>query len=263
VVGVQGAEISGEVEARSLNASLARADSEEARAAVIANRTDRSRERLSELRAEKERLDEAYENGSIDRGEYRARLARLGAEIRSLQRVTNATSDAAEDLPADVLERKGVNVTAIRTLRSDAADLSGPEVAAAAKRIAGDDAGREFGGPPANVSAPAGNDTSARGGQNVTADATDGSADRGGNGSAAANGTAGDGGGTPTDGRDAGSGSADGTTDRTAGGGDTTGSNAGDGAATADGSDRAGGNASDPGGSAALRGVGPAGSVGY
>lgn len=148
VLGVQQAEIEGEIELRAFGLRVANA-SNETRAEAVAEEANASEERLAELEAERERLEAARENGSIAEGQYRARLAKLAAEVNTTERVINATGTTAEGLPADLLERKGVNVTAIQTLRSQAENMTGPEVASVARSIAGPDVGQGLneGGP--------------------------------------------------------------------------------------------------------------------
>lgn len=144
VVGSEGAEIEGDFQERSFNASIANASSAAAKAAVVASAQGTLSDRLADLRERKAALTERYENGSMSRGEYQARLARLGAQIQTLTSMANRTSDAARDLPTEALEAKGVNVTALENLRQNAANLSGPEVAAAARNLT-------RGGPPAGL----------------------------------------------------------------------------------------------------------------
>lgn len=152
VVSVQRAEVDGEVAARAFDQRLARAETNGSRAGVVADEIDRIRQRLDELAAEQRELRAAHENGSLDRGEYRAELAQLRAEQRSLERRANRTEATARALPAAALEAKGVNATAIQQLRANAANLTGPEVAEIARSVAGNNAGAGLGpserGPP-------------------------------------------------------------------------------------------------------------------
>lgn len=153
VVGVERAAVEGEVASRTFGQRVAAAESSASRAAVVGTEFERLQDRLADLRAQRAQLDRAYENGSLSRGQYRARLAQLHARERAFQRLANRTASVARDLPADRLRENGVNVSAIRTLRSEAANLTGPETAAIARSIAGPSAGRGLGagGPPAFV----------------------------------------------------------------------------------------------------------------
>ena len=138
VVGVGKAEIDGEVESRAFGLAVARADSDEARAALIAATVNETRERVANLSERREALREARANGSMSQGEYAARVAELAARNENVERTANETAEAAEGLPADLLESKGVNASAIEDLRENARDLSGEEVAELAREIAGD-----------------------------------------------------------------------------------------------------------------------------
>ncbi|WP_415379314.1 hypothetical protein [Halosimplex sp. TS25] len=155
VVGVEQAEISGEVEARAFGQRVAAARSNASAAGVVAAEVDDLDERLAELDARMDELERAHENGTLSEGQYRARLAKLHAEQRALQRQINQTESVARELPAAALEAKGVNATAMATLRSQAGELSGPEVAAIARSIAGKNAGKGMGGPPDSAGPPA------------------------------------------------------------------------------------------------------------
>ncbi|PSP31848.1 hypothetical protein BRC64_08595 [Halobacteriales archaeon QH_10_67_22] len=150
-VGVERAAVEGEMERRTFGQRVAAARTNDSRAAVVGDQTARMQERLDELRAERRSIVRARENGSISEGQYRARVAQVHAEQRALERVAGETEAVARDLPADRLEANGVNVSALRTLRADAANLTGPEVAAIARNVSGPAAGRGLGperGPP-------------------------------------------------------------------------------------------------------------------
>jgi ferritin-like metal-binding protein YciE len=162
VVSVQGAEVSGEVDHRAFGHRIANANSDNATAAVLATEADALQVRLTEIHAEQERLRERYENGSLEQGQYKARMAKLVTEARTIDRILDSASQTAHGLPADALTAHGIGVTAIDTLRANASALTGPEVAAIAKEIAGN----EVGGPPISVGpqgnvsvGPAGNTT--------------------------------------------------------------------------------------------------------
>lgn len=153
VVGVERAAVRGELSERAFERRVAVAGSNASRAQVIGAEVESLQQRLDELEARETQLRAAYENGSLSTGEYRARMAQLHAEQRALQRLANRTGQAAAALPAETLAANGVNVTAIRQLRADAANLTGPEVSEIARSIAGKRAGQGLGpddaGPPA------------------------------------------------------------------------------------------------------------------
>jgi hypothetical protein len=146
VIGVQEAEIDGEVESRTFGIKIARANTDDAKAKAVAAQLNASEGRLTELRERLESLEEARENGSISDDRYAARAAKLQTEVNNVQRMGNETATASEGIPRETLEANGVNVTAIETLRQNAANMTGPEVAAVAKTIAGPGAGQ--GQPP-------------------------------------------------------------------------------------------------------------------
>ena len=151
VVGAERASVESEVSVRAFDRRVAAADSSRAKARVVGGQIDDLQERLDELDAERAELEAARENGTLSQGEYRARLARLYAEERALQRLANRTEETARGLPAETLREQGVNVTAIERLRSDARNLTGPEVAAVARSVAGRSVGRPAGaGSPDN-----------------------------------------------------------------------------------------------------------------
>jgi len=144
VVGSEAAELEGDLQERSFAVAFENASGDNGKAAVIASTHESLSDRLADLRAQKASLTERYENESMARSEYQARLARLSAQIRTLTSMANRTSDAARDLPAAALDARGVNVTALDELRQNAANMSGPAVAAAARNLT-------RGGPPENV----------------------------------------------------------------------------------------------------------------
>ncbi|MEF8973468.1 MAG: hypothetical protein V5A15_01150, partial [Haloarcula sp.] len=143
VVSVQEVELDGEVQSRTFGIRVAQASTDNAKAAVVADQVNDSEARLTELRQRKQALTEARENGSMSEGEYRAKAAQLHAETKNVQRLAAETNETASRLPAEALEKKGVNAAAVRTLSQRASELSGPEVAAIAQGIAGPNVGQQ------------------------------------------------------------------------------------------------------------------------
>ena len=141
VVGVQAAEFEGEIERNAFRIGLEQADDNATRASHIAAKLNESGTRLTELDERKAELQEQRENGNITEGQYRARMARLAAEAETVRRQLNQSNATAAELPEQTLRENGVNTTAIRTLRMNASELSGPEVAEIARSIAGDRSG--------------------------------------------------------------------------------------------------------------------------
>jgi len=143
VVGVQGAELDGDVQSRTYGLRVAQANTDAAKAAVVAEQLSDSRQRLAAIEQRKRSLDRARANGSMSEGEYRAKVARLHAETRTVERLVGQTNETAGRLPAAALERKDIDPAAIRTLAQRANELSGPEVAAIARGIAGPGVGEQ------------------------------------------------------------------------------------------------------------------------
>lgn len=141
IVGVQGAELEGEVDKRTFGLKVARAASDDARAQVVNEQLGDIQKRLENLSAQSMALDEARENGSLSQGEYAARVSELAARGQVAKDLTNETNRTAGTLPAEVLEANGVNVSAIQQLKNNANNLTGPEVAQIARSIAGPNVG--------------------------------------------------------------------------------------------------------------------------
>jgi chromosome segregation ATPase len=155
VVGVAQAEFEGEIEQRAYGIEYARAASDNAKADVVADRLNETQQRLDELEAQKNDLEEARENGEISEGEFQAQAAELAARTETVKKMADASEARANELPAELLESKGINVTAIQELKMNAENLTGPEVAAIAQSIAGEDVGQSVSeGPPEDVGVP-------------------------------------------------------------------------------------------------------------
>jgi hypothetical protein len=156
VVGVGQAEVDGAVDGRSFGQSIAAAESNESKAAVVAERVSGLESRLSELEQRRAELQEAVENGSMNRNAYEARTTTLAAQIQQVERQLNHSQRTTMALPEQARNAAGLNVTSIEALRSQAGELRGGEVAAIARGMAGPRAGAGIpdvarGGPPAGV----------------------------------------------------------------------------------------------------------------
>ncbi|MFB6091984.1 MAG: hypothetical protein ABEK02_03115 [Haloquadratum sp.] len=147
VVAVQGTAIQSEVGARAFGQRVAAAATNRSKAAVVATELNDSRERLETLRTRLSELRRAYEAGNVSEARYRVRMAQLNAEINALQRQLALVNETSASLPAPALRAHGVNASEIDRLRTRARNLSGPEVAAIARGIAGPNAGRGLGDP--------------------------------------------------------------------------------------------------------------------
>ncbi|NIB98411.1 hypothetical protein [Halobacterium sp. R2-5] len=169
VADVQAAEVEGEVERRAFGLQVAAANSNASKASVVAGQVENLDQRLAELRDRKQELETARENGTISESRYRAEMAGLAARISTLQGLTNETAETARGIPDEDLAERGVNATDLDRLRTSAGNLSGPEVAAIARSIAGP-AGNGTAGPPFGGNSTMGppTDTPASGNDNET-----------------------------------------------------------------------------------------------
>lgn len=149
-VSVGEAEVEGELDVHAFDRRVEEAPDDDARAAVVANAVNGTTERLAELRERRDELRERHENGTISESEYRVRTARLAAELSTAERVANKSASVAEGIPNETLAANGVDAERIETLRSEARDLRGGEVAEIARGIAGGNAGGSPGSPPAD-----------------------------------------------------------------------------------------------------------------
>ncbi|OLZ42554.1 hypothetical protein A6E15_17005 [Natrinema saccharevitans] len=156
-VGVQNAELEGDVSERAFGVRFAGAETNETKAAVVATEVNESRQRLNELESRLATLNESRETGEISEGRYRAEVATTAAEMRSVERRAATAETAAAGVPDRALADNDVDAESIGQLRARAGDLGGPETAAIARSIAGNDVGRSIGtdrGPGGPVDAP-------------------------------------------------------------------------------------------------------------
>lgn len=137
VVGVQEAELEGDVQQRSFGMKMAHAESQERQAAVVAERLDTVEERLTALEERKATLERQFENGEISDGKYSASMARVAAQTHALQEMTNQSERAAGQLPSHLLEERNVSADRIEMIQRHAGELSGPELSEMARDIAG------------------------------------------------------------------------------------------------------------------------------
>ena len=151
VVAVQRTEVESEVGSRAFGQRVAAAASNDSKAAIVSGEVNDSRERLADLRDRLDELKTAREAGNITEGRYRAETAQASAEINAIERRLEQSNETAASLPADVRAANGINASNIQRLRTEARNLSGPEVAEIARSIGGDRSGRGLGdnvGPP-------------------------------------------------------------------------------------------------------------------
>ncbi|MFP9190215.1 hypothetical protein [Natronosalvus vescus] len=105
------------------------------RAALIEERTAAHESKLEELEAEYQELREQRDD--LHPSEYNTRMTRITVELAGIDRSLEQTEQRARGA--------GVNVTELNTLRQNASELGGQEVAERAQQIAGVDPPR---GPP-------------------------------------------------------------------------------------------------------------------
>ena len=165
VVGVQNAEVTGEVESRAFEVGLDRAETSEERADLVAQRLDRSEQRLDAIEQRQRELQERRDAGELSQGAYAARMAETAARAETVRRDANRTAAVAGEIPETVRADRGLGDERLGTLRDRASELSGPEVAAIARGVTGTDVGgpiaSERRGPPAELPA---NESDRRGG---------------------------------------------------------------------------------------------------
>lgn len=106
------------------------------RAQLVTDRTGSLESRLDQLRAQNETLQTQYENGSLTQSAYVAQQSQLNARIDALRTAINDTDEAAQ--------AAGVNDSRLGTLRGNANNLTGQQVAGVATGLGG--------GPPGTVS---------------------------------------------------------------------------------------------------------------
>jgi len=146
IVGVQETEIGGDIEERAFGLAFAGAETNTSKAATVSAQVTDLRERIARLETRRAELRAARENGSIDGSEFRARMAILAAEARTTRRLANGTANATRRLPAIALTAQGVDPGSVRSLGRRASNLTGPEVTAIARSVAGSDVGRRVAG---------------------------------------------------------------------------------------------------------------------
>jgi len=138
------------------------ATNESEREEVITERTTALEDRVAAIEA---RIDRLRENrNDTNPVAYRAQMSAAAAQLASVQRSANRTADAAAGA--------GVDTSRLETLRANASEMAGQEVAAIARGLAGvvsagppdhagppDDAGPPGGDGPPGGQGPGGNET--------------------------------------------------------------------------------------------------------
>ncbi|WP_435093741.1 hypothetical protein [Halorubrum sp. N11] len=155
VIGVQRAEISGEVDSRAFEIGLNQTETPEQRADLVAERLNRTEDRLTEIERRQRELRERRDAGELSQGAFAARMAETSARAEAVKREANRSADVAGDLPESVRADRGLTEERLGELRQRAGNASGPEVAAIARGVAGNDVGGPLAsdrrGPPAGA----------------------------------------------------------------------------------------------------------------
>jgi hypothetical protein len=144
------AQTSGSVETGMWVAAYARASNDSERRALVEARVGSMNATVAELQADRRELNAAYRNGSLNQTVYRARLATLVGQLAAL----GESIETADDRGRAV----GVNTSRLDELRSQARELGGGAVSAAARNLTGGQAppgragvfGEDRPGPPAD-----------------------------------------------------------------------------------------------------------------
>lgn len=139
VIGVQQAELDGELSDRTYGVKIAQAETDAAKAAVVNETLEDVEVRLATLEDRLEELEQAREDGEITAGQYNAEVAAVVAETRTVERLAEGTGVTVAE---HNLEDQGIDSEAIDELRANAAELGGPEVAEIAQSIAGERVGQ-------------------------------------------------------------------------------------------------------------------------
>lgn len=148
VLGVQDAELEGELDDRTFGIQVANAATEDEAADVVADRLDDVEADLEDLEDRHADLEDAREAGEISEGQYQAETAEIAAEKGNLERAANDSGAVAAELPEDVLAEHGIDVEAIETLQTEASELGGEQVSEIAQSIAGDHVGQSMAEDP-------------------------------------------------------------------------------------------------------------------
>ncbi len=137
IMSAQDAEVTAEFEQHTFGRAIANADSDEERAEIIAQRQAELNSSIEQDLSEKKELREAYKSGNISRAEYVSELSAQSVKAQNINESVESMKNATDGLPTEILKENGINTSALNTLRNEAAEMTGPEVAAVAQTIAG------------------------------------------------------------------------------------------------------------------------------
>lgn len=123
------AQTEGSVENGMWVAAYARATNASDRRALVERRVGSLNVSLADLEAERRAVQEAFQNGSMDRVTYQARLSTVVGRLAALSAGIDETSQRGRAV--------GVNETRLETLRTQARELGGGEVSRIARNLTG------------------------------------------------------------------------------------------------------------------------------
>jgi hypothetical protein len=122
-VGAQGASLQGDLWNRTLSERLANATTLAERAAVVTDEVESLETYLDVLEAVRGNITEAWDDGELSEGQYRASLSEFVIRARIVELRANQTARAAEDLPMATREVHDINATYVWNLGEQARDL--------------------------------------------------------------------------------------------------------------------------------------------
>lgn len=150
VIGAQRAEHESAVQSQAFEKAFENAGTNASKAAVLDRSSERIQERIQTLENETERLEAAFENGTISNDTYQGKMTALTARINALERQANQTTVKSRTIPEHALEARGLNRTDLESLENRTRNATSPRAATVAKRVAGPRVGQPP-GPPANT----------------------------------------------------------------------------------------------------------------
>lgn len=139
------AEVEGAVESGMWSVAFNDTGNRSVQVKLVERRTAELRSQLADLRERKEELLAEREAGNVSETAYRARIGRLVGRINALNAAINATESRADVVDADV--------EALESLRTDARNLTGPEISSAVRGVSGVDVETVAPGPPDDANA--------------------------------------------------------------------------------------------------------------
>lgn len=119
----------------------------ESRTAILTQQTAKLESQLVELEAERERLQAERENGTISKGAYQSRMAKIAVEIASLERSIERTEQHADEAGVGQERLAALRANAVDA-REDASERAGPQAGDVARGLA------NGGGPPDKAGSP-------------------------------------------------------------------------------------------------------------